>query len=682
MEDVTLQREESGSISGLPLCSILLSVMNKKASGTLELEGLGAKRVIYFENGEAVHVHSTFKADQFLAILLEKELIRKSHAAKIVDMVKKEKKPLAQAFLELGMIQKPEDIAKYHSIHHQEKLKRCFEMLDANFHYKEGSLPKEGLPRVKISIVRGLFDGIRAFYNTNMIKNLLPKLIPENTVRMKENRWDYYESLDLLPEEKGVVSIINDYPVIKDLASASYLEEDDVYKVLFVFCMLDILELETPGDRKDRELLESLNKDERARREQVEKFYKSLSTKSYFDIFGIRLTADNSQVERAYKKLVKAYPMDEISRYFTGSKADLPEKLHSKLLEIKEILIDVDKRREYIAYLKTGKKGDFAEQSQILNAEQKYRQGLAAFQRKDFQRALEILKEASTINPRDARILADLGWAYYVLSSKNSQYKQEALLCLQRSMAADPNEYRPYLYWATLAKKDGKHEEARAFFRETLLRNPASDKAYAELAAINKELADEIVLEGMYEGLDRWNYYEILRVPKNAPIEQIKKSYYKLSKKFHPDKYYSSNDRSRKDKAKVIYKRLVEAYMVLRNPYKRREYDQELISSRGEEGVRLRDAAEVVQRKEGKKATIFNRQAKRFYELAMTALREKNIHSAKMNLRLALNADPENEFLQDKLEEIEEMEKSGIVFTGGQENVQKDTDTSGEEKEE
>jgi len=31
------------------------------------------------------------------------------------------------------------------------------------------------------------------------------------------------------------------------------------------------------------------------------------------------------------------------------------------------------------------------------------------------------------------------------------------------------------------------------------------------------------------------DYYQILKVPKNASIEEIKKSYYSLAKQYHPD---------------------------------------------------------------------------------------------------------------------------------------------------
>lgn len=63
------------------------------------------------------------------------------------------------------------------------------------------------------------------------------------------------------------------------------------------------------------------------------------------------------------------------------------------------------------------------------------------------------------------------------------------------------------------------------------------------------------------------NYYTILNVPENATLEEIKKSYRKLSLKYHPDK--NANDVNTVSK----FHKITEAYDVLGNEEKRKEYD-------------------------------------------------------------------------------------------------------------
>ncbi len=64
------------------------------------------------------------------------------------------------------------------------------------------------------------------------------------------------------------------------------------------------------------------------------------------------------------------------------------------------------------------------------------------------------------------------------------------------------------------------------------------------------------------------DYYKILEVDKKAPQDEIKKSYRKLARKYHPDK--NPNDKSAEDK----FKEMQEAYEVLKDPEKRKKYDQ------------------------------------------------------------------------------------------------------------
>lgn len=67
------------------------------------------------------------------------------------------------------------------------------------------------------------------------------------------------------------------------------------------------------------------------------------------------------------------------------------------------------------------------------------------------------------------------------------------------------------------------------------------------------------------------NYYQILHIDKNSTCREIKKHYYQLAKKYHPDK---NNNNSQKCED---FKLLSEAYSTLSNPKKRYLYDLELL---------------------------------------------------------------------------------------------------------
>ena len=63
------------------------------------------------------------------------------------------------------------------------------------------------------------------------------------------------------------------------------------------------------------------------------------------------------------------------------------------------------------------------------------------------------------------------------------------------------------------------------------------------------------------------DYYEILGVKKTASDEEIKKAYRKLAMKYHPD--HTKGDKNAEEK----FKKISEAYAVLSDKEKRKQYD-------------------------------------------------------------------------------------------------------------
>ena len=67
--------------------------------------------------------------------------------------------------------------------------------------------------------------------------------------------------------------------------------------------------------------------------------------------------------------------------------------------------------------------------------------------------------------------------------------------------------------------------------------------------------------------MNKRDYYEVLGVDKNASEADIKSAFRKLAKKYHPDV-------SKEENAAELFKEAQEAYAVLSDPEKRKQYDQ------------------------------------------------------------------------------------------------------------
>lgn len=81
------------------------------------------------------------------------------------------------------------------------------------------------------------------------------------------------------------------------------------------------------------------------------------------------------------------------------------------------------------------------------------------------------------------------------------------------------------------------------------------------------------------------SFYEVLLLPRSADERAIKKAYYRLSKEYHPDKYYRKQLGPFKNKLEAIFNRVTEAYRVLSDAKARADYDALTFGAQGPKDI-------------------------------------------------------------------------------------------------
>jgi curved DNA-binding protein CbpA len=112
---------------------------------------------------------------------------------------------------------------------------------------------------------------------------------------------------------------------------------------------------------------------------------------------------------------------------------------------------------------------------------------------------------------------------------------------------------------------------AREAVRETIA---ARDGKSAE--PVPEQPVTREALQDAYDRMDRQDLYGLLGVGRSATPREIKKAYFSLAKRYHPDRHFSADMSVMKEKLEALFDAIHGAYTTLADPDKRAQFDRDL----------------------------------------------------------------------------------------------------------
>lgn len=153
------------------------------------------------------------------------------------------------------------------------------------------------------------------------------------------------------------------------------------------------------------------------------------------------------------------------------------------------------------------------------------------------------------------------------------------------------------------------------------------------------------------------DYFQVLGLPQTATKGDIKKAFYRDSRTYHPDRVFHLTDEVSKQHINSIYKRITEAYYVLRDDAKRTKYLADLASADRSAKLRFTEASEAEQKAEAKKAVEDEfgtvPKARPFFKSALQDIDRQNWAAAERNLKMGLTYEPGATRFKEKLVEVQ-----------------------------
>jgi len=151
--------------------------------------------------------------------------------------------------------------------------------------------------------------------------------------------------------------------------------------------------------------------------------------------------------------------------------------------------------------------------------------------------------------------------------------------------------------------------------------------------------------------LDDLDYYELLEAPRGASGSVLRQAYHAASRRFHPDANRGLDPELRAV-AERVAKRVAEAYSVLRDPRRRKLYDEQLGRRDGVRRIPLVDSALEAGRRSREEREGRTPQGRRHFALAQAEAEQGDLAAAIRNLQMALTFEPGNPLFSERLAEL------------------------------
>jgi len=160
------------------------------------------------------------------------------------------------------------------------------------------------------------------------------------------------------------------------------------------------------------------------------------------------------------------------------------------------------------------------------------------------------------------------------------------------------------------------------------------------------------------ERLDTLDYFELLGVPTTATAVEVKRAFYRESRAYHPDRFFHLTDAAFKARVHEVYKRVTEAYYVLRDDVRRPRYLADVTGPERARKLRFDEASEqetkAAVKQQAAEQIGLNPKGRQLFQTAMADLEKGNLAAAERGLKMALTYEKENALYKEKLTLVQE----------------------------
>jgi len=166
-----------------------------------------------------------------------------------------------------------------------------------------------------------------------------------------------------------------------------------------------------------------------------------------------------------------------------------------------------------------------------------------------------------------------------------------------------------------------------------------------------------IEVETLAGAIDQLDYFAVLKLAATAAPAEIRAAYHRESRVYHPDRYAAVDDAGFREQIGRIYRRINEAYTVLRDDARRKKYAGDVAGPDRARKLRFSEDDEAAMKEAQKKRAVEQLgqtpNGRKIYASALADAQAGRWESAERNLKMALAYEPGNERFKELLVQAE-----------------------------
>lgn len=172
---------------------------------------------------------------------------------------------------------------------------------------------------------------------------------------------------------------------------------------------------------------------------------------------------------------------------------------------------------------------------------------------------------------------------------------------------------------------------------------PATAEVPAELGPSPEEIAVRDEITQKHASLTESNLYDLLGITITANDDEIKKAYYSMAKKYHPDRHHSPHLRDVHGLLEELFSKITHAYQTLSATADRHRYDQTLKHGDGDVSAATGDGESAKKAEQASEAAV-KRQAEKCFAEGKQHFDEMHFFDAIQSLREAVRLYPKKHY--------------------------------------